>query len=303
MNGLVRLALAAVEGFFRGLVLWMLIGVAVSYTFILLDGEISADSINETLVSFTHGALSLLVSFLVANNINTALAVTTTISDIEGACIELACLSHSLFTSKKTDLDRCVFQSVKLENIAVMVIEAVLTDGKSLNGKSIHFILLDGFKGVTNAKIQGSLEPPIVGIFYQALSKIASKYNTLDSLRKNGTPPAIRGTVYIMGIITVAQYVLLMQGDATTTRLTVGAFVSAGTLGVLDVSAVCSDPLNSIFISGTLHQSLKETKELVRGFGKACKAPIQTIFATARPPDEEFNWLLPAPALKYHTRP
>jgi len=302
MNGLVRLALAAVEGFFRGLVLWMLIGVAVSYTFILLDGEISADSINETLVSFTHGALSLLVSFLVANNINTALAVTTTISDIEGACIELACLSHSLFTSTK--VDRCVKQSAKLETIAVSVIDAVLTDGKSLmTGNSIHYILLDGFNGVTNAKIQGFLEPPIVGIFYQALSKIASKYNTLDNLRKNGTPPAIRGTVYIMGIITVAQYVLLMQGDATTTRLTVGAFVSAGTLGVLDVSAVCSDPLNSIFISGTLHQSLKETKELIRGFGKACKPSIQTALAIARPPDEEFNWLLPAPALKYHTRP
>lgn len=232
---------ATAEGLMRGLLPWALVGFGVSYVTVALQG-IGSDAhfTDNTIISFTSGAVSLLVGFLVSNNINTSLMITSTVAEIQGLCMELASLSHAFLSEK----EECSLIAQKLELTACEVLELILTNGEGPHVTSVDTKIFEGFKSVKTAKERNLIEAELCGIFSRTLSGITTKYDSLLYLRNIGTPPALRSIVYILGMFNVVQYVTRMSDKDDATRIAIGTFVASATVGVLATSDQ-RDPLDS----------------------------------------------------------
>tara|TARA_B110001452_G_scaffold258696_1_gene254205 strand:+ start:6417 stop:7343 length:927 start_codon:yes stop_codon:yes gene_type:complete len=271
--------LAAAEGLTKGLFTWALVGVVVSYVTIATQGDSAATAFtNDTIISFTSGAVSLLVGFLVSNNINTALTITSTVADIQGLCMELVSLSHALLGDK----DGCRDEAKALEKMSIYVLRAVIENIRDSNKLSVDNSIFQGFRSVKKAKEAGVIEATLIGVFSRTLSAIATKYDRLYHLRNIGTPPAIRAIVYVLGVVSVVQYVMNTNGEEDATRVAVGTFVAVATIGVLATSAATRDPLDSVGLSDTLKASVQGTiKEIETLTGMDCEVPAN-IFSSLR---------------------
>lgn len=271
--------LAAAEGLAKGLLTWALVGVVVSYVTIATQGDSGPVAFtNDTIISFTSGAVSLLVGFLVANNINTALTITSTVADIQGLCMELVSLSHALLGDK----DGCRNEAKELEKMSIYVLNSVIENIRGSNKTSVDVSIFQGFRSVKKAKEAGAIEATLIGVFSRTLSAIAIKYDRLYHLRNIGTPPAIRAIVYVLGVVSVVQYVMNANGEEDATRVAVGTFVSVATIGVLATSAATRDPLDSVGLSDTLKSSVLITiKEIETLTGTNCELSAN-IFSSLR---------------------
>jgi len=271
--------LAAAEGLTKGLFTWALVGVVVSYVTIATQGDSAPTAFtNDTIISFTSGAVSLLVGFLVSNNINTALTITSIVADIQGSCMELVSLSHALLGDKSG----CRDEAKSLEKMSIYVLRAVIENIRDSNKLSVDASIFQGFRAVKKAKEAGVIEATLIGVFSRTLSAIATKYDRLYHLRNIGTPPAIRAIVYVLGVISVVQYVMNTNGEEDMTRIAVGTFVAVATIGVLATSAATRDPLDSVGLSDTLKKSVQDTiKEIQSLTGTDCEPPAN-IFSSLK---------------------
>lgn len=253
---------AATDGIIRGLVLCALVGIAVSYATIQAQGHADAEWFaNDKIISFTSGAVSLLVGFLVANNVSTSLMITSTVADIQGSCMELVSLSHALLRGENGYRSH---EAKELEDIATLVLKSIIENIKDSTKESIDSHIFDGFKSVKKAKDRGVIEATLIGVFSRTLSVIATKYDRLYHMRNIGTPPAIRVIVYVLGVVNVVQYVMNMSGEEDAVRISAGTFVSVATIGVLATSAATRDPLDLNGLSGSLKQSVESTIAEIR---------------------------------------
>lgn len=267
--------LAAAEGLAKGLLTWALVGVVVSYVTIATQGDSAPVAFtNDTIISFTSGAVSLLVGFLVSNNINTALTIASTVADIQGLCMELVSLSHALLSDK----NGCRDEAKALENMAIYVLRAVIENIRDSNKMSIDASIFKGFRSVKKAKEAGVIEAALVGVFSRTLSAIAAKYDRLHHLRNIGTPPAIRAIVYVLGVVSVVQYVMKTNSEEDATRVAVGTFVAVVTIGVLATSAATRDPLDLVGLSDTMKTSVLVTiREIETLAGAECEVPANLL--------------------------
>lgn len=263
--------LTSAEGLFKGVLLWTVVGIAVSYVTVALQGDAAQTAFtNDTIISFTSGAVSLLVGFLVSNNINTALSITSIVADIQGACMQLVSLSHALLGNEKG----CRNEAKELENMSIQVLQAVIDNVRDSEKISVDESIFQGFRSVKKAKDAGAIEATLIGVFGRTLSSIATKYDRLYHLRNIGTPPAIRSIVYVLGVVNVVQYVQSTNGEDDATRVAIGTFVAFATIGVLATSAATRDPLDSVRLSGSLKKSVEFTIQEIRKLtGTDCKPP------------------------------
>jgi hypothetical protein len=248
--------LSAAEGLAKGLLTWALVGVVVSYVTIATQGDSAhMEFTNDTIISFTSGVVSLLVGFLVSNNINTALVITSTVAEIQGLCMELVSLSHALLSDK----DGCREEARSLEKMSIYVLRAVIENIRDSNKLSVDASIFQGFRSVKKAKEAGVIEATLIGVFSRTISAIATKYERLYHMRNIATPPAIRAIVYVLGVVSVVQYVMNMNGEEDATRVAVGTFVALATIGVMETSSATRDPLDSVGLSDILKTSVQGT--------------------------------------------
>jgi hypothetical protein len=287
----VAFVLAASEGLTKGLFTWALVGVVVSYVTIAAQGDSAPTAFtNDTIISFTSGAVSLLIGFLVSNNINTALKITSIVADIQGLCMELVSLSHALLGEKSG----CRDEAKSLEKISIYVLRAVIENIRDSNKLSVDVSIFQGFRAVKKAKEAGVIEATLIGVFSRTLSAIATKYDRLYHLRNIGTPPAIRAIVYVLGMFSVVQYVMNTNGEEDTTRIAVGTFVAVATIGVLATSAATRDPLDSVGLSDTLKKSVQDTiKEIESLTGTKCEVPVN-IFSIRKTTNDVVDEVTPS---------
>tara|TARA_B110000858_G_C17721911_1_gene435649 strand:- start:130 stop:1074 length:945 start_codon:yes stop_codon:yes gene_type:complete len=298
--------LAAVEGLLKGVVVWAVVGVVVSYATIRLQGDSLPTSFtNDTIVSFTSRTVSLLVGFLVVHNINTALKINATVAAIQGACMELVSLSHALLSTNNS----CNDESLCLAKLTVFVMQrAVRSEAHVIGEVSVPGKIFEGFKAVKRAKDVGAIEAPLVGVLSSTLSKIGTKYDSLQNLRNSGTPPSIRFIVYVLGVVNIVQYVMSMQDDDDATRIAVGTFISIATIGVLTTSSSTCDPLDSGALSYTLRTSVETTIKEIGTIDRRCShtSPIGTQVAVTHAHSKEgamFSQLLEQPIYRSQCPP
>ena len=272
LREMVAFVLASAESLSKGMLLWTLVGVTVSYVTIVSQGDSAQTAFtNDTIISFTSGAVSLLVGFLVSNNINTALTITSIVADIQGMCMELASLSHALLGGEKG----CRDEAKALEDMSIHVLQAVVENIRDSNKLSVDAIIFQGFRSVKKAKDAGAIEATLIGVFGRTLSSIATKYDRLYHLRNIGTPPAIRSIVYVLGVVNVVQHVQSTNGEDDAARVAIGTFVAIATIGVLATSAATRDPLDSVGLSGSLKKSVQSTIAEIRKLtGADCEPPV-----------------------------
>ena len=264
---IVSFVLASGEGILYGVVLWSIIAVGITYfVHTVLDGVAPPE---ETVVISTSRALALLVGFLVSNNINQTFSINTTVSDLSGACVDLALLVQTMLptNSAKEGSELTAHVCKCLQATPCGVLEQVACHKCSGSVGVVHELVLKAFEDLKRLHASKALETGVLRIFVNLLNKISGAYTNLEHKRASVPTPAIRVAVYSTGIFNTCATLLEMQrvGQSLGSKMLVGVALTASTLGVLSTSSATRDPLDSRTQSKGLRARVQKTIHYIEG--------------------------------------
>jgi hypothetical protein len=189
--------------------------------------------------------MGLLLAFLVTGNISISGQITGGVENIAGACMDLAGLTYTLLAENVA----CGREALVLNNYCIEMLKFIKKD-ELKDGYDANAATLRALRAVHELKVNGFIEPPLVGIFVKGITTITGAHGTLWTLRNSGAHPAIRITLFVIAAMNIIVNVsaLAIENDATLVGAAI--FISCSSVGIYTISLFIRDPLDYSVLSG-----------------------------------------------------